>query len=316
MSRSVIPLAFLVATLLPISFAMASGTGVVDAEFNPSLVAKAALLFDARNGKVLFRKNENELRPVASTQKLLTALLVAEAGDLDRMVTIETLDTLAAPTKLYLKAGEKYSRRQLLHALLIRSANDVAVALARDHSGSVEAFSKKMNERIRRLGGKESIFLNPNGLPAEGQFSSAREIAIVARAAYFHPVLRQIMMLRSYRFERPGGKVTELGNTNRVLRTFPYCNGMKTGYTRASGHCLIASGTKDNRHVIAVVLGSNKASVWGDSQKLLEYGLSIASTTLPTSPSIKRQPVVELPYRPSANSGRPDPVSSTGETEG
>lgn len=258
----------------------------------PTINARSALLFDARTGRVLYRKNENDPMPVASTQKLLTALLIVEAGDLDGIVTITEEDTKAEPTKLYLKPGEKYTRRELLYALLIRSPNDVAVALARDHSGSVEAFALAMNRRIRRLGAKVSNFVNPNGLPAEEQISTAREIAAVARVAYFNPIIRQIVNMPGYTFRRNNGTTISLRNTNSVLRTNAYCNGMKTGYTRASGHCLVSSATRDSRHVIAVVLGSNKAQVWGESSSLLDYGLALADRPGP------RPTHISVPYRP------------------
>lgn len=251
------------------------GLQAADSSVDLQIQARSALLFDARTGRVLWKKNENHPMPVASTQKLLTALLVAERGRLDDRLTIEQSDTLASPTKLYLKAGEQYTRRELLHALLIRSANDVAVALARDHSGSEEEFAGAMNRRIRRLGGRVSNFVNPNGLPAEHQISTAREIGTVARAAYFNRDLRMIMNLPDYAFRRADGSITHLRNTNRVLRTMPECNGMKTGYTILSGHCLISSASRNGHHVIAVVLGSNKARVWGESERLLRFGLGV-----------------------------------------
>jgi D-alanyl-D-alanine carboxypeptidase (penicillin-binding protein 5/6) len=266
----------------------------------PRLQARSALLFDARSGRVLFRHNENLLMPVASTQKLLTALLVAERGDLDEKITIAHEDTLAAPTKLYLQAGESYTRRELLKALLIRSANDVALALARDHSGSVEAFAEAMNRRMRELGGRVSHFINPNGLPAEGQVSTAREMAAVARAVYFNQDLREIMAMTEYNFQRANGSTTHLRNTNRVLRTNPYCNGMKTGYTRLSGHCLISSAARNGRHVIAVVLGSNKAQVWEESDSLLNYGLALPPhdtrrTRVEVAPSPPPTAIISVP---------------------
>ncbi|MCS7008397.1 MAG: D-alanyl-D-alanine carboxypeptidase [Chthoniobacterales bacterium] len=256
-----------------------------DSAGRPILECRSAILFDARTGRVLFRKNENEIMPVASTQKLLTALLVAERGNLDGFVVIQPEDTLAEPTKLGLRPGERYTRRQLLNALLIRSANDVALALARDHSGSIEAFAQAMNRRIRQLGGTVSNFVNPNGLPDERQFSTAREMALVARAAYFNRDLRPIMATREYIFRRNNGSEIFLTNTNRVLRSMPECNGMKTGYTIASGHCLISSAQRNGRHVIAIVLGSNKRRVWPESQALLEYGLERASAPAPAPTS-------------------------------
>jgi serine-type D-Ala-D-Ala carboxypeptidase (penicillin-binding protein 5/6) len=250
------------------------------AEARPVINARSAILFDANTGRVLFKKNENERMPVASTQKLLTALLIAEAGNLDQKVTIKTSDTKAEPTKLYLRAGETYTRRQLLAAMMVRSFNDVACALARDYAGSVESFCSRMNARMKRLGGSDSNFRNPHGLPDDAQFSTARDIARVARAAYFNPTLRQMMSAKSGTFRHNSGKTTALRNTNRVLRNYSFCNGMKTGYTIKSGHCLVSSGSYNGRDVIAVVLGSNKSNVWPESTALLAYGLGLSETQL------------------------------------
>ncbi|MBU3665054.1 MAG: D-alanyl-D-alanine carboxypeptidase [Chthoniobacterales bacterium] len=241
----------------------------------PDVHGAAAILVDVRSGRVLFNKNSREPRAVASTQKLLTALIVAEAGNLWETVTIMPQDTTVSPTKLYLKPGQKYSRQELLTALLVKSANDVACALARDNAGSVAEFAGKMNRRAREMGAGNSNFVNPNGLPAEGQHSTARDMAIIARNAYSNPVIRRIVATKSFEFHFADGRVRELVNTNRVLRTAPFCNGMKTGYTDAAGHCLVSSGQSNGRDVIAVVLGSSKANVWADSQKLLEWGLRL-----------------------------------------
>jgi serine-type D-Ala-D-Ala carboxypeptidase (penicillin-binding protein 5/6) len=244
----------------------------------PIITAESAVLFDANTGRVIYKKNENERRAVASTQKLLTALIVAESGDLSAPVVIEQTDMMAAPTKLYVKTGERYTRQQLLTALLIKSPNDVARALARDNAGSIEDFAAKMNARMARMGGESSHFVNPNGLPADDQYSTARDMARVARAAYFNPLLREIMRTKHCMFRYATGKTIPLQNTNRVLRTYSFCNGMKTGYTDAAGHCLISSGSWGGKDMIAVVLGSNKARVWQESAWLLAYGLGIDNT--------------------------------------
>ncbi|GAT33724.1 D-alanyl-D-alanine carboxypeptidase [Terrimicrobium sacchariphilum] len=246
----------------------------------PTVRAAAAILFNAQTGEVLYKKNETDHRAVASTQKLLTALIVAESGNLSDLVTVTRSDTFADPTKLYLKPGEVYPRSQLLTALLVKSANDVARILARDNAGSVEQFAHKMNERMERLGGKSSHFINPNGLPVEGQYSTARDMACVARAAYYNPVLREIMKQRHFPFCFSNGRVSSLRNTNRVLRTYSFCNGMKTGYTDAAGHCLISSGSYNGKDMIAVVLGSNKARVWDESAQLLAYGLGLSQSQM------------------------------------
>jgi D-alanyl-D-alanine carboxypeptidase (penicillin-binding protein 5/6) len=242
----------------------------------PAITAKSAILFDANTGRVIYKKNEEEKRSVASTQKLLTAYIVANAGDLSQMFTIKETDTNCEPTKLYVRPGQQYSRLQLLNGLLVHSGNDAARALARDNAGSVADFADRMNSTMRSLGGNSSNFINPNGLPASGQYSTARDMARVARAAYREPVLREIMNQRSYTFRFTNGKSTTWKNTNRVLRFYSFCNGMKTGYTVKSGHCLISSGTYNGKDVIAVVLGSTKPRIWQESVALLAYGLGIS----------------------------------------
>lgn len=241
----------------------------------PAVHGKAFIVVDVASGRVLGHRNSREPRAVASTQKLLTALLVAEAGNLWETVTIKPEDTAAAPTKLYLKAGQTYSRYELLQALLVKSPNDVAGALARDNAGSIEAFAEKMNRRARQMGATSSRFLNPSGLPAEGQFSTARDIAIIARNAYSNPVIRKIVATPRAEFHYADGRVRQLVNTNRVLHQVPWCTGMKTGFTNAAGHCLVSSGQNNGRDVIAVILGSNKANVYTDSRRLLEWGLRL-----------------------------------------
>ena len=128
------------------------------------------------------------------------------------------------------------------------------------------------------MGGESSHFVNPNGLPADDQYSTARDMARIARAAYFNPLLREIMRTKHCMFRYATGKTIPLQNTNRVLRTYSFCNGMKTGYTDAAGHCLVSSGSWGGKDMIAVVLGSNKARVWQESALLLAYGLGIDNT--------------------------------------
>ena len=246
----------------------------------PEITAKSAILLDANTGKVLYSKNDTAQRAVASTQKLLTAHIVAESGDLEKSVKIESSDTNCEPTNINVKPGQTYSRIQLLNALLVKSGNDVARTLARDNAGSVSAFADKMTQRVRSLGGTNSNFENPNGLPAQGQYSTARDMARVARMAYRNPTLREIMKTRYYNFRFSSGSVVPLRNTNRVLRTYSFCNGMKTGYTDLAGHCLISSGSYNGRDVIAVMLGCTKARIADESAKLLAYGLNIPTSKL------------------------------------
>jgi len=239
----------------------------------PATRAASVMVIDARSGEIFYEKNADAPRAAASTQKLLTALIVTERGFLDRPVTVEPVDTLAEPVKLNIKPGDTYQRIDLLRALLVKSPNDVARCLARDSAGSVDAFAELMNEKARQLGATHSHFLNPNGLPIPGQYSTARDLSIIARAAYANPTIRSIVCLPQLVFRYANGRTRQLENTNKVLKRLPYCNGMKTGYTEAAGHCLIASGTRAGRDIIVVVLGDSKAGVWQDASALLSWGL-------------------------------------------
>jgi D-alanyl-D-alanine carboxypeptidase (penicillin-binding protein 5/6) len=236
--------------------------------------AAAVLVSDARTGRILYERNADALRSPASTQKLLTALIVVEEGNLDKRVRIQEIDTRVEPVIAGLRPGEVYTRRALLEVLMVKSCNDVARALARDNAGSIEAFADKMNARALELGMTQSNFVNPNGLTEPGQLSTARDMAKLARAAYQNLTIRSLVSIKMLNFQRPNGKVVEYKNTNRVLRGYAPCNGMKTGYTQAAGHCLISSASANGREVIVVVLGHNR-QIWQDSYSLLSWGLSL-----------------------------------------
>ena len=245
----------------------------VDENGVPRVSAGSVIVVDAANGNVLHEVNADQRRPVASTQKLLTALLVAETGNLEQDIHVEASDTWAEPTKLYIKPGDSYSRREFLEILLVKSMNDVARALARDNAGSVEAFADRMNARAVQMGMRSSNFVNPNGLPAPDQFSTARDMARLALVAYRNRTLREIMCQKTLLWRYNDGRVTTFSNTNAVLKKFGPCNGMKTGTTDAAGRCLISSAAAGGRDVIVVVLGDN-SRVWMDSQRLLAWGLT------------------------------------------
>lgn len=240
----------------------------------PRLSAGRAIVIDAVSGEVIYEKNADQRGAIASTQKLLTALLVAEQGDLDGIVTVEQSDTECDPVRLGIKAGEKYSRRQLLTALMVKSSNDIAQALARDNAGSVEAFVAKMNQRAKELGLDDSEFHNPHGLPSKPeQFSTARNLAKIAALADQNPDIREMIRTKTFVFTRDGQQNLTLENTNRVLRTCSICDGMKTGYTNAAGYCLVASGEKNGKRRIVVILNGGKSSVWTEAQALLEWAV-------------------------------------------
>lgn len=239
----------------------------------PPVAAESAIVVDIASGRVLYAKNADLPRAVASTQKIITALCVIDGGNIDKSVTIAESDGMVEPTKLGLKPGEVYSRRQLLKVLMIKSANDVARALARDVAGDVNSFSSMMNRKSASLGMRNSNFKNPHGLTEPGQYSTARDMAIATRYAYRSPLLRSYVGTREFNFVFNDGTARKIENTNKVLKTLPYCNGFKTGTTNASGRCLVATGALDGRAVIVVILKSNTPNVWKDATKLLQWSL-------------------------------------------
>lgn len=239
----------------------------------PPVAAQSAIVVDPDSGRVLYAKNADVPRAVASTQKIITALCVLDAGDIDKTVVVEKSDGACEPTKLDLKPGETYSRRNLLKALMVKSANDVARALARDVGGSQEGFAALMNQKAALIGMRNSHFMNPNGLTLPGQQSTARDMAIAARAAYRSPLLRSFVATKEFDFQYADGHTKLLENTNHILKSVPYCNGMKTGTTDASGRCVVCTGSLNGRSVIVVILKSNTPNVWKDGEKLLRWAL-------------------------------------------
>lgn len=258
--------AHVVPVLLPESPMLVATTG-------PSIRAASYLLLDARSGQHLAGRNFETARAVASTQKLVTALVVLDAGNLDKMVRVQASDVAVEPTRLGLKPGEVYSRRTLLYAFLVKSANDVANVLARDNAGSISAFAAKMNAKVRSLGCTNSNFKNPHGLTVGGQYSTARDMARVAMASYRNSIIRDVVRRKYYTFRRADGRMVTLENTNELLGVMPECNGMKTGYTVASGRCLISSAASGSREVILVQLGTKTKYIWEDARIMMSWGL-------------------------------------------
>ncbi|MDB6138331.1 MAG: hypothetical protein JWO94_1403 [Verrucomicrobiaceae bacterium] len=243
----------------------------------PSTTCERVVVIDPASDEVYFERNADKRGPIASTTKIMTALLLVEAGDLDKELTVEEADTKCAPVRIGLKAGETYTRRDLLTALMVKSSNDIAQALARDNAGSLEAFAEKMNKRAAALGCKNTLYINPHGLPPlEGQpepYCTPHDLARIAEEADKLPEIREIVKTKNYDFMLGGKKKIALENTNHVLRTCAWCDGMKTGFTEAAGHCLVATGERDGKRRIVVVLNGNSTNVWKDAQSLLEWSL-------------------------------------------
>jgi len=240
----------------------------------PGTIAGSAMMIDARTGAVLYFKEPDVRRPVASTQKLLTALIIVQSGNLDKPDRVIRSDCEVEPTKLGFRAGDTYTTRQLLGALLIHSCNDAAVCLARNEAGSIAAFAQQMNAKALSLGATQSHFVNPNGLPVPGQYSTARDMARIAFAAYHAPVLREYMRMPGFTFTYNSGRQRYFDATNKLIGRSPMFTGMKTGYTGASGRCLISSASNGSREIILVQLGGTHHTIFDDAQRMLLWGLN------------------------------------------
>lgn len=253
-----------------------------------STSAASAVLMDADSGRILYAQNENDKRLIASTTKIMTALVAIENGRLSDVVTVKREATLAEGTSMYLKEGEQLTLETLLYGLLLSSGNDAALAVADAVGGSVEAFVDMMNEKAALLGMKNSSFANPNGLDAEGHYSTALDMAILARAAMENETL---MRIASTKGVTAGGRT--MSNHNRLLNTVEGCIGLKTGYTRAAGRTLVTCAQRSGQRLIAVTL--RDGDDWADHTALFEYGFSSfpEQTPLQRGEIAKKLPVID-----------------------
>jgi len=255
-------------------FFLSLSAGPVRAAAVPDPAAKAAMLVDAASGQVLWSRNPDQHMYPASITKILTALVAIEKGDLNDVVTVPKEAQGVEGSSLGLRAGETFTLKNLLYALLLDSANDSAVAIADHVGGSVPAFVQMMNDEARRLGAVDSHFANPHGLYDPDHYVTARDMAIITRAAMANPVFREIVATRYYTLpprSDPKAQV-DLVNHNRLLWTYPGAVGVKTGYIVASGETLVAAADRDGRELIAVVLDSVPGQTFSDAAGLLDYG--------------------------------------------
>ena len=232
----------------------------------PAVSAASCVLMDGDSGRVLYGYNEDAPGLVASTTKLMTALVALESGhDLSETVTIRPEWTGIEGSSLYLKPGENIRLETLLYGLLLRSGNDAAQAVAGYCAGSGDAFVDRMNGKARELGMENTHFSNPSGLDGEEHFSTARDMAILARACLENEVLRKIVSAKSVALE---GRV--MTNHNKLLWRYEGCIGLKTGYTRKAGRTLVSAASRDGMTLICVTL--NAPDDWRDHESLLDYG--------------------------------------------
>lgn len=252
------------------------------------LNAKSAILIDAGTGKVLYEKNSNEKLPPASVTKVMTMLLAMEALEknqisLDDKVQISERASSMGGSQLYFEPGEEKTVEQLLKGIAVASANDACVAMAEHIAGTEEVFVKKMNEKASKLGMNNTQFMNTNGLPQEGHYTSANDISIMSRELLKYPKVHEWLKIwmSSMRVGKKGKATLELVNTNRLIKTYPGANGIKTGFTQEARYCLSASATRNNFTLIAVVLGCPSSKVrFAEAKKLLDYGFATYNSVL------------------------------------
>ena len=240
----------------------------------PTIQAQAAVLIDAKTGEILYEKNSRARNAPASTTKVLTAIIAIESGHLDDEVKISHRAAGTAGSSMHLSPGQLISMRELLTGLLLRSGNDAAVAIAEHLAGSVENFVALMNHKAELLDASNSHFANPHGLTAPGHYSTAFDLAWIARYALTNPIFSSIVNTKETNIDwldRRGKEHDQtLKNTNKLLWLLEEADGVKTGTTNQAGPCLISSATRGNQKLIAVVLHDH--SRWYDSMQLLKYG--------------------------------------------
>ncbi|MBZ4645099.1 MAG: Serine-type D-Ala-D-Ala carboxypeptidase [Clostridia bacterium] len=262
----------------------------------PKISSPAAVAIDTINGRILYSKNAYSRRQMASTTKMMTAILAIEKGDLNDIVTVSKRAAYVGGSQAHLKVGEKIKLEYLLYALMLPSGNDAAIAIAEHIAGSVENFVAMMDEKALEIGAKNTKYGSPHGLD-RNNYSTAYDLAIIARYCLTNPIFAEVVKTKSKVVPREGmenGK--EYTNTNEMLHSYEGADGVKTGYTGPAGRCLVTSATRDGWQVISVVLGANsKYSRSNDSRKILNYVFSNFPliTVLPDGQEMISIPVVK-----------------------
>ncbi|WP_157834921.1 D-alanyl-D-alanine carboxypeptidase family protein [Desulfofalx alkaliphila] len=236
----------------------------------PEITADAAVLIDANTGQVLFDKNMHQRRPPASTTKIMTALLALEGGNLTDKVTVSDKAAQTGECSINLRPNEILTLEALIYGALMRSGNDACVAIAEHVAGSEENFIRLMNHHAKILGAQNTNFLNTNGLPEDQHYSTAYDLAQIARYAMNKVKFRDIVSTKSKEITNEDGEKRFFQNTNKLLWLYRGSDGIKTGTTDAAGSCLVGSAKKDGRHLISVVLHSDDR--YADTIKLLNHG--------------------------------------------
>ena len=257
------------------------------AEAPITLTSPSAILCEASTGQVIFEKNADERRPVASVNKVMTILLTLEAVDegrvsLEDQVTVSPRAASMGGSQAFLDAGERYKLSELLKTVIVASANDSAVALAEHLAGTEESFVRLMNARAEELGLTNTHYANCTGLPAQEHYTTARDVAKLSAQLDLHPIYYRYSTIWMDKIKHRGGRVTSLTNTNRLIRFYPGCDGYKTGSTNEARYCVSATAKKEGMRLIAVVLGTPAGQTrFDEARAMLEYGFANVQLVTP-----------------------------------
>ena len=242
----------------------------------PNVTAISAIVIEASTGHVIYERNADKKMFPASTTKMMTLVMALEYGKLNEIVTVSKNASGAEGSTVWLEVGEKISLRDLMYGMMLVSGNDAAISIAEHIGGNVKNFSYRMTRRARELGATGTNFTNPNGLPDENHFTTAKDLATLTAYAYTLDGFEEIVSTKEKIFPRVNDDKNILRNENRMLELYRGGNGVKTGYTDAAGRCLISAANRDGVQLIAVVLDSYY--IWNDSIALLDYGFEHVET--------------------------------------
>lgn len=276
--KKTISFLLMLALLLPLSL-KGTSAAVPQSLAPPSLSAQSAVLMEAQSGRLLLAHNADQRLPMASITKVMTALVALELASKDTLITVSSNAVGVEGSSVYLLEGEELTLEQLLYAVLLESANDAATAVAIGVAGSVDAFAQQMNRRTEVLGLVNTHFTNPHGLDHEDHFTTAADFAVIVQCALENELIQKIVSTRKATIPYDGqenGRV--LTNHNKLLRMYEGCTGVKTGFTKRSGRCLVSSAVRDGVSLIAVTL--NAPNDWNDHTAMLDYGFSVCSSRL------------------------------------
>ena len=246
------------------------------ASFAARMQSRAALVMNASTGTILYAKNPDLKSPPASTTKLMTAIVTMENADLNDVVTISSKAAHVPPHKAGFKAGDRIMVEELLHAALIGSANDAAVALAEAVAGSEERFVELMNAKAIEIGATNTRFINANGLPGPGQYITVHDLAKIMDYALRYKKLKEIIGTRITEVSTMGGNTKLIRNTNRLLWSEEDLVGGKTGYTNKARHCFVCAAERKNDTIIVALLGSpSRSNLWKETEFLIGRGFDV-----------------------------------------